>query len=46
MTGTSSPRPVLSTITLQMLKRFRRQISLVDLQSEGAPGVVREAVGS
>lgn len=44
--GTSAPHPVLFNVSMEMLKRFRKQLSLIDLQFEGDPEVIRKAVWS
>lgn len=42
--GTSSPHPFLFNIKMEMIDRFRKQISLIDIQFEGNPEVVKQAV--
>jgi tetrahydromethanopterin S-methyltransferase subunit A len=44
--GTAAPHAVLYNLPLGMIARFRRQISLIDLQFEGDPGQIRQAVWS
>jgi tetrahydromethanopterin S-methyltransferase subunit A len=44
--GTSAPHPFLFNLPLTMIERFRAQITLVDLQFEGDPEVIRQAVWS
>jgi tetrahydromethanopterin S-methyltransferase subunit A len=44
--GTSAPHPLLFNLSLEMIDRFRQQISLIDLQFEGDPEVIRKAVWS
>ena len=44
--GTSTPHAVLYNLPLEMIERFRQQISLIDLQFEGDPGQIRQAVWS
>ena len=43
---TSAPHPFLYNLPMELIERFRKQLSLVDLQFEGNPDVVREAVWS
>jgi tetrahydromethanopterin S-methyltransferase subunit A len=42
--GTSAPHPFLYNLPLDLIERFRKQVSLVDLQFEGDPDVIRKAV--
>lgn len=44
--GTSAPHPFLFNLPMEMIARFRKQLSLVDLQFEGDPNVIRKAVWS
>jgi tetrahydromethanopterin S-methyltransferase subunit A len=44
--GTSAPHPFLFNLPVEMIDRFRKQLSLVDLQFEGDPNVIRKAVWS
>ena len=44
--GTSAPHPFLFNIHMEAIDRFRKQLSLVDLQFEGDPDVIRKAVWS
>lgn len=44
--GTDSPHPFLFNITLEMIERFREQLTLVDLQFQQDPELVRRAVWS
>ncbi len=44
--GTAAPHAVLYNLPLEMIERFRQQISLIDLQFEGDPGLLRRAVWS
>ena len=44
--GTDSPHPFLFNISREMIERFRSQITLVDLQFQGDPNLVRKAVWS
>jgi len=42
--GSSSPHPVLFNISAEMIERFRSQVTLIDLQFEGDPQVIRQGV--
>ena len=44
--NTSSPHPFLYNIPIEFINRFRKQLSLIDLQFEGNPDVIRKAVWS
>jgi len=44
--GTESPHPFLYNISREMIERFREQLTLVDLQFQGDPELVRKAVWS
>jgi tetrahydromethanopterin S-methyltransferase subunit A len=44
--GTSAPHPFLYNMPMEMIDRFRKQLSLIDLQFEGDPDVIRKAVWS
>ena len=44
--GTSAPHPFLFNVSMEMIDRFRKQLSLIDLQFEGDPDVIRKAVWS
>jgi tetrahydromethanopterin S-methyltransferase subunit A len=44
--ATSAPHPFLFNLPVEMIDRFRKQLSLVDLQFEAAPDVIRKAVWS
>ncbi len=44
--GTSAPHPLLFNLPMEFIDRFRKQISLIDLQFEGDPDVIRRAVWS
>lgn len=44
--GTAAPSAVLYNLPLEMIERFCQQISLIDLQFEGDPGLIRQAVWS
>ena len=43
---TSAPHPFLFNLSMELIERFRKQISLIDLQFEGDPDVIRKAVWS
>ena len=43
---TSAPHPFLYNLPLELIERFREQLSLIDLQFEGNPDVIRKAVWS
>ena len=42
--GTDAPHPFLFNLSVQMIERFREQLSLIDLQFEGDPNLIRKAV--
>jgi len=44
--GTSSPHPFLYNLPMNFIDRFRKQLSLIDLQFEGDPEAIRKAVWS
>jgi tetrahydromethanopterin S-methyltransferase subunit A len=44
--NTSSPHPYLYNIPTAFIDRFRKQLSLIDLQFEGNPDAIRKAVWS
>lgn len=44
--GTKAPHPYLYNLPLESIERFRMQLSLIDLQFEGDPDVIRKAVWS
>jgi len=44
--GTEAPYPVLHNVSLEMVSRFRDQVTLVDCQFKGDPAVIRKAVWS
>jgi tetrahydromethanopterin S-methyltransferase subunit A len=43
---TRAPHPFLFNIPMELIDRFRKQISLIDLQFEGNPDIIRKAVWS
>ena len=44
--GTDAPHPLLFNLPTEFIERFRRQVSLIDLQFEGDPHTIRQAVWS
>jgi len=44
--GSNSPHPFLYNIPASFFERFRKQLTLIDLQFEGEPEVIRKAVWS
>lgn len=44
--GTDAPHPYLFNLSMEMIERFRKQVSLIDLQFEGDPNLIRNAVWS
>jgi len=44
--GTSAPHPFLYNLPREMVERFRKQVSLIDLQFEGNPEEIKKAVWS
>jgi tetrahydromethanopterin S-methyltransferase subunit A len=44
--GTDSPHPYLFNLSMEMIERFREQITVVPLQFESDPGLIRQAVWS
>jgi tetrahydromethanopterin S-methyltransferase subunit A len=44
--GTSSPHPFLYNLPMEFIDRFRKQLSVIDLQFEGDPELIRKAVWS
>lgn len=44
--NTSSPHPFLYNLPTAFIDRFRKQLTLIDLQFEGNPDVIRKAVWS
>lgn len=44
--GSNSPHPFLYNIPTDFIERFRKQLTLIDLQFEGDPEVIRNAVWS
>ncbi|MCL4415288.1 MAG: hypothetical protein M1365_01095 [Actinobacteria bacterium] len=44
--GSESPHPFLYNIPAEFVERFRKQLTLIDLQFEGDPEIIRNAVWS
>jgi tetrahydromethanopterin S-methyltransferase subunit A len=44
--GTKAPHPVLFNVPAEFIERFRKQLTLVDLQFESDPDLIRKAVWS
>jgi tetrahydromethanopterin S-methyltransferase subunit A len=44
--GTKAPHPLLFNVSIEMIERFRKQLTLVDLQFETDPDLIRKAVWS
>jgi tetrahydromethanopterin S-methyltransferase subunit A len=44
--GTGAPHPLLFNVPLEFIERFRQQLTLVDLQFEADPELIRKAVWS
>jgi tetrahydromethanopterin S-methyltransferase subunit A len=44
--GSESPHPYLYNLPMEFIERFRKQVTLVDLQFEGDPDLIRKAVWS
>ncbi len=44
--GTDAPHPFLFNLSMKMIERFRKQLSVIDLQFEGDPDLIRKAVWS
>jgi tetrahydromethanopterin S-methyltransferase subunit A len=42
--GTAAPHPSLFNVPLAFIERLRKQVTLIDLQFEGSPDVIRQAV--
>ena len=43
---TSAPHPFLYNLPMEFIDRFRKQLTLIDLQFEGNPELIRKAVWS
>jgi tetrahydromethanopterin S-methyltransferase subunit A len=46
VTGTNAPHPFLFNVPMDLIERFRKQVSLIDLQFEGDPELLKKAVWS
>ncbi|MCL5772170.1 MAG: tetrahydromethanopterin S-methyltransferase subunit A [Actinobacteria bacterium] len=44
--GTKAPHPFLYNIPIEFIDRFRKQLTLIDLQFEGDPEIIKKAVWS
>jgi tetrahydromethanopterin S-methyltransferase subunit A len=44
--GTDSPHPFLYNLPMEFIERFRKQVTLIDLQFKGDPELIRQAVWS
>jgi tetrahydromethanopterin S-methyltransferase subunit A len=44
--GTDAPHPLLFNLPMELIERFRAQVSLIDLQFKGTPESIRRAVWS
>ena len=44
--GTNAPHPFLFNLPMEFIERFRKQIALIDLQFQGDPDLIRQAVWS
>ncbi|MFX1519605.1 MAG: tetrahydromethanopterin S-methyltransferase subunit A [Promethearchaeota archaeon] len=44
--GTDAPHPFLFNLPIEFIERFRKQISLIDLQFKNDPDLIRQAVQS
>jgi tetrahydromethanopterin S-methyltransferase subunit A len=44
--GSNSPHPLLYNLPMEFIERFRKQVTLVDLQFRGTPELIRKAVWS
>ena len=44
--GTDAPHPVLYNIPLEYIERFRKQVTVIDLQFRGSPELIRKAIWS
>jgi tetrahydromethanopterin S-methyltransferase subunit A len=44
--GSNSPHPLLYNLPMQFIERFRKQVTLIDLQFRGTPELIRKAVWS
>ena len=44
--GTDAPHPLLFNVPIELIERFRKQLTLIDLQFESDPDLIRKAVWS
>ena len=44
--GSNSPHPLLYNLPMEFIDRFRKQLTLIDLQFRGTPELIRKAVWS
>ncbi len=44
--GTEAPHPILFNVPIELVERFRKQLTPIDLQFEDSPDVIRRAVWS
>jgi len=44
--GTNAPHPLLFNLPIETIERFRKQLTLIDLQFEADPDLIRKAVWS
>ncbi|MGD0725289.1 MAG: tetrahydromethanopterin S-methyltransferase subunit A [Spirochaetia bacterium] len=44
--GTTAPHPLLFNVPIELIERFRKQLTLIDLQFESDPELIRKAVWS
>jgi len=44
--GTDSPHPFLFNLPMEFIERFRRQVTLIDLQFNAEADIIRQAVWS
>ncbi len=44
--GSNSPHPLLYNLPMEFIERFRKQVTLIDLQFRGTPELIRRAVWS
>ncbi len=44
--GTDAPHPLLYNLPMEFIERFRKQLTLIDLQFKGSPELIRKAVWS
>jgi len=44
--GTNAPHPFLFNLPIELIERFRKQLALINLQFQGDPDLIRQAVWS